>query len=147
VPEGIEAEVLEKRYLVVKAPEEEQSFTLRYELSNDRGGSAMSYVLVTVTEQAPLLPPTARDLPILTKDIAGKESFTVDVLDGYAFNPAGPNSDLVVTVEGPNEASAELLEQNGQIRVTPGEKRQAIAYRVTNELDELSALAFILVPE
>ncbi|QEE60940.1 tandem-95 repeat protein [Salinibacterium sp. dk2585] len=146
VPEGIEAEVLENRYLVIRAPEEEQSFTIRYELSNNRGGSAMSYVLVQVTPDAPLLPPTALDLPILTKDIAGEESITVDVLDGYAFNPAGPNDDLVVSVEGPNADSATLLERNGQIRVTPGEKRQAIAYRVTNEADELSALAFILVP-
>jgi hypothetical protein len=146
VPEGVDAEVLEKRFLVVEAPQEEQSFTIRYELSNDRGGSVMSYVLVQVTEDAPLLPPTATDVPILTKDIAGEETFTVDVLDGYAFNPSGPNSDLVVTVEGPNESAAQLLERNGQIEVTPGEKRQAIAYRVTNEADELSALAFILVP-
>jgi hypothetical protein len=146
VPEGVDAEVLEKRFLVVEAPQEEQSFTIRYELSNDRGGSVMSYVLVQVTEDAPLLPPTATDVPILTKDIAGEETFTVDVLDGYAFNPSGPNSDLVVTVEGPNASAAQLLERNGQIEVTPGEKRQAIAYRVTNEADELSALAFILVP-
>lgn len=146
VPEGIEAEVLEERFLVVKAPDEEQSFTIRYELSNDRGGSVMSYALVQVTEDAPLMPPTASDVPILTKDIAGEETFTVDVFDGFAFNPAGPNSDLVVSIEGPNISSAELLERNGQIRVTPGEKRQAIAYRVTNEVDELSAWAFILVP-
>ncbi|MCW4384921.1 Ig-like domain-containing protein [Salinibacterium sp. SYSU T00001] len=146
VPEGISAEVIDRRFLVLEAPNEEQSFSIRYELSNDRGGSVMSYVLVTVTEDAPLLPPTALDVPILTKDIAGEETVTVDVLDGYAFNPAGPNSDLVVSVEGPNAGSAELLEQGGQIEVTPGEKRQAIAYRVTNEADELSAMAFILVP-
>ncbi|WP_159078190.1 Ig-like domain-containing protein [Salinibacterium hongtaonis] len=146
VPEGIDAEVIDKRFLVVKAPDDVQSFTIRYELSNDRGGSVMSYVLVQVTEDAPLLPPTAEDVQILTKDIAGEETFTVDVLDGYAFNPSGPNSDLVVSIEGPNKSSAQLLERNGQIEVTPGKKRQAVAYRVTNEADELSALAFILIP-
>src|SRR5690606_31231930 len=61
------------------------------------------------------------------------------------FNPAGSNDDLVVGVEGPNADAAELLE-DGTITVTPGEKRMAIAYRVTNEVDELSAMAFILVP-
>lgn len=146
VPEGIDAEVIGRQYLVVEAPETEQSFSLRYELTNDRGGKVMSYVLVQVTPDAPLLPPTAEDLPIATKDIAGEESVTVDVLDGFAFNPSGPNSDLVVTVGGPNADAAKLLERNGRIEVTPGTKRQAIAYRVTNEADELSAMAFILVP-
>lgn len=146
VPDGIDARVLGQRYLVIEAPDTEQSFSLRYELTNDRGGAAMSYVLVKVTPDAPLLPPSATDIPILTKDIAGEESITVDVFDGFAFNPSGPNEDLVLTVEGPNADAAELLERNGQIEVTPGEKRQAIAYRVTNEVDELSAMAFILVP-
>jgi hypothetical protein len=146
VPKGIEAKVVKRQYLVIEAPETEQSFSLRYELTNNRGGSVMSYVLVQVTEDAPLLPPSATDIPILTKDIAGEESITVDVFDGFAFNPGGPNEDLVVTVEGPNAKAGKLLESPGKIKVTPGEKRQAIAYRVTNEVDELSAMAFILVP-
>jgi len=146
VPEGIKAEVVRGQYLVVTAPDEVQSFSLRYELTNDRGGKAMSYVLVQVTPDAPLLPPSAEDLPILTKDIAGKESIKVDIFDGYAFNPSGKTEDLVITLEGPNAGAAELLEVNGEIQVTPGESRQAIAYRVTNEADELSAMAFILVP-
>ncbi|MBC7633384.1 Ig-like domain-containing protein, partial [Aeromicrobium sp.] len=146
VPEGIEAEVVGRQYLVVTAPDTEQSFSLRYELTNDRGGKTMSYVLVTVTPDAPLLPPSADDVPILTKDIAGKKSITVDVFAGYAFNPSGKTEDLVVSVEGPNAGAAALAERNGQIDVTPGPLRQAIAYRVTNEADELSAMAFILVP-
>lgn len=146
VPEGIEAEVVRGQYLVLTAPEEVQSFSLRYTLSNDRGGNDVSYVLVQVTPDAPLLPPSAEDLPILTKDIAGEDSITVDIFDGYAFNPSGKTEDLVVSLEGPNAGSAELLEVNGQIQVTPGDSRQAIAYRVTNEADELSAMAFILVP-
>lgn len=146
VPEGIDAEVIDRRYLVITAPDTEQSFSLRYELTNDRGGKSMSYVLVQVTPDAPLLPPSADDVPIATKDIAGKKSITVDVFDGFAFNPAGPTDDLVVSVEGPNADAAELLEKNGEIEVTPGETRQAIAYRVTNEADELSAMAFIIVP-
>ncbi len=52
-----------------------------------------------------------------------------------------------MTVEGPNADSATVLEAPGQIEITPGETRQAIAYRVTNEEDDLSAMAFILVPE
>lgn len=146
VPEGIDARVVGRQYLVIEAPETEQSFSLRYELTNNLGGATMSYVLVKVTPDAPLLPPSATDIPILTKDIAGEVSITVDVFDGFAFNPSGSNEDLVVSVEGPNAGAAELLESPGKIEVTPGATRQAIAYRVTNEVDELSAMAFILVP-
>jgi len=146
VPEGIDAKVVKGQYLVVTAPDEVQSFSLRYELTNDRGGKVMSYVLVQVTPDAPLLPPSADDLPILVKDIAGKENITVDIFDGYAFNPAGETEDLVVTLEGPNAGSAELADRNGEIIVTPGDTRQAIAYRVTNEEDQLSAMAFLVVP-
>lgn len=146
VPEGIDAEVVDRRYLVVTAPDTEQSFSLRYELTNDRGGKTMSYVLVQVTPDAPLLPPSADDVPIATKDIAGEKSITIDIFDGYAFNPAGVTEDLVVSVEGPNADAATLLDKNGEIEVTPGPTRQAIVYRVTNEEDDLSAMAFILVP-
>ncbi|MDF1479346.1 Ig-like domain-containing protein [Leifsonia sp. H3M29-4] len=146
VPDGIVAEVVDLKYLVITAPETEQSFSLRYELTNDRGGSAVTYVLVQVTPDAPLLPPSADDVPILTREIAGKESITVDLFDGFAFNPAGRTEDLVVTLEGPNASAGEVLETPGRVTVTPGESRQAIAYRVTNVEDDLSALAFIIVP-
>ena len=146
VPEGIEAEVVGRRYLVLTAPDTEQSFSLRYELTNTLGGKSMSYALVKVTPDAPILPPSAEDIPILQKQIAGKKSITVDVFDGNAFNPSGPTKDLVVSIEGPNAGAAVQLEKKGTIEVTPGPTRQAIAYRVTNEEDALSAMAFILVP-
>ncbi|WP_309619966.1 Ig-like domain-containing protein, partial [Salinibacterium sp.] len=125
VPAGIDAEVVGRQYLVITAPKTEQSFSLRYELTNNRGGKTMSYVLVTVTPDAPLLPPSADDVPILTKDIAGKKNITVNIFDGYAFNPSGKTKDLVVSLDGPNAAAATLLERNGQIEITPGPTRQA----------------------
>ena len=146
VPQGVKAAVVKGQYLVLTAPDREQSFSMRYELTNNRGGKSVSYVLVKVTKDAPILPPTAEDISILPKTIAGKQSTTVDVFDGHAFNPSGVTEDLVVTVEGPNADSAKLLEKNGRIEVTPRATRQAIIYRVTNEKDRLSALAFILVP-
>jgi hypothetical protein len=147
VPEGIDAEVVRGQYLVVTAPDSVQSFSMRYELTNDSGGKTLSYALVKVDPNAPILPPTAEDVPILTKDVAGKKTITVDIFDGYAFNPSGITEDMVVTVEGPNAKSAQVLDENGKIEVTPGETRQAVAYRVTNKADNLNAMAFLLVPE
>ena len=146
LPEGIKAEVVDRQYLVITAPDTVQSFTFRYELTNNRGGRAVNNVLVQVTPDAPILPPTADDVPIAIKDIAGKDSITVNIFDGFAFNPSGRTQDLVVSLEGPNAGSAALLERNGMIEVTPGPTRQAIAYRVTNEDDDLSAAAFLIVP-
>lgn len=147
VPEGVGAEVVDGRYLVLTAPEEEGAFSLRYTLENELGGSARSYVQVQVTPDAPLLPPSATDVTLSLKQIAGERSVTVDIFDGYAFNPAGTNAELEVSLEGPNAGSAEVVpEAHGKITVTPSERRQAIAYRVTNVDDELSATAFIVVP-
>jgi len=147
VPDAVEAKVVDGRYLVLTAPSEEGAFSLRYTLENDLGGSATSYVQVQVTPDAPLLPPSARDLTLSLKEIAGKKTVTVDIFDGYAFNPSGTNDELAVSLEGPNADAGEIVEQQqGKITVTPGERRQAIAYRVTNEQDELSATAFIVVP-
>src|SRR5690606_24212772 len=47
---------------------------------------------------------------------------------------------------GPNAGAGEVLETAGRVEVTPGPQRQAIAYRVTHTEDELSAIAFNLVP-
>ena len=69
---------------------------------------------------------------------------TVQPLDD-ATNPGGLVDDLVVTVEGPNAGRAEVTPDGG-IVVKPGRKRYAVAYRLTNELDELSAMAFVIVP-
>ena len=147
VPEGVEASVVDRRYLVLTAPREEGSFSLRYTLNNALGGSAKSYVQVQVTPDAPLLPPIARDVTLTLKQIAGEKSVTVDIFDGYAFNPSGTNAELEVSLEGPNAGSAQLVpEQHGKITVVPGERRQAIAYRVTNAQDELAATAFLVVP-
>ncbi len=46
---------------------------------------------------------------------------------------------------GPNAGRAEVT-PSGDIVVAPGRERYAVAYRLTNELDELSAMAFIIVP-
>jgi hypothetical protein len=146
VPKGIDAKVVDGQFLVVKAPNTEQSFSVRYELTNNRGGSVMSYALIKVTPTAPLLPPVASDYAVKTKSIAGKKSTDISLFPTSAYNPSGVTNDMVLSFEGPNAKSAVALEAPGKVRVTPGKTRQAIAYRVTNEKDKLSAVAFILVP-
>ncbi|MFP7833942.1 Ig-like domain-containing protein [Marisediminicola sp. LYQ134] len=144
VPDDIPVEVERSQTVIIEAPDEEMSFSFRYELTNNLGGSSVSYVQVQVTPDAPILPPSADDIIIDTADIAGEQSISVDIYDNV-FNPGGRNSDLAVSLEGPNASSAEVLD-GGRVEVTPGETRQAIAYRVTDDVEDLDAMAFIIVP-
>ena len=147
VPRELEATVVDGRYLQLVAPAVEGSYSLRYELRNARGGSATTFVLVQVAADAPLTPPQTSDVALTLAEIAGKERLDVDLFDGYAFNPGGPNSRLVLTLEGPNASEATIQEgAHGVVEVRPGAVRRAIAYRMTDPETGLAGTAFILVP-
>ncbi|RJT84723.1 fibronectin type III domain-containing protein [Cryobacterium melibiosiphilum] len=130
--------------VIVEAPEAEGTFTLRYEITNGNGGADTAFVQVKVTADARIDPPTAVDHYVEPVDVESGDDVSVAVRDG-AENPGGLIADLVISLEGPNAASARLGD-NGQVSVTPTRERQAIAYRLTNAIDELSATAFIIVP-
>jgi hypothetical protein len=72
-------------------------------------------------------------------------SLAVD-LEGLIGNPAGLDADLVVSLEGPHAGIGSVEGGAQTIVVRPGERRTALAYRVTNPDDGLSATAFIVVP-
>jgi hypothetical protein len=144
VDEGIEAEIRDKRRVVVTAPDQEGAFTIRYEISNGHGGADTAFLQVAVKDDAEILPPTAEDQVIEPEDVVEVDSVTVEPLDD-ATNPGGLVEDLVVTLEGPNAGRAEMR-PDGAIVVQPGRERYAVAYRLTNELDDLSAMAFVIVP-
>lgn len=144
VDEGVEAEVREQRRVVVTAPEQEGAFTIRYEISNGHGGADTAFLQIAVKEDARILPPSAEDQVIEPEDVLDVDSVEVTPLDD-ATNPGGLVEDLVVTVEGPNADRAEV-QADGSIVVRPTKQRFAVAYRVTNELDALDAMAFVIVP-
>ncbi|MFD1715773.1 Ig-like domain-containing protein [Amnibacterium flavum] len=143
VDPGIEARVEGDRVLV-QAPETEAGYVVRYQITNGNGGVDQGFVQIRVTADATILPPTAVDQFVQQEQVDSGEPIEVDVLDG-AFNPNGRDRDLAVSFEGPNAASASLA-ADGTVTVVPGEKRIAIAYRLTDEVNDLSAAAFIIVP-
>lgn len=144
VGEGIEAEIRDRRRVVVTAPEQEGAYTIRYEISNGHGGVDSAFLQVAVSEDAVIDPPTAEDQVIEPSQVVAGEPVTVDPLKD-ATNPGGLVEDLVVSVEGPNAGRADLA-GDGTITVEPGRERYAVAFRLTNELDDLSAMAFVIVP-
>lgn len=143
VDDGLTAEVSKSR-VVIEVPEEEAFFTVRYQITNGKGGIDSAYIQVKVTKDAKPQFPEADDHVLEDADIVGKKTIDIDVLDG-AQNPGGLIDDLQPSVEGVNAASGEVRD-GGTIRVTLTDRRQAIAYRLTDPVTQLSGAAFIIVP-
>ncbi|SIN71475.1 Ig-like domain-containing protein [Agromyces cerinus] len=144
VDDALEAEIDDRRRVIVTAPEHEGAFTLRYEVSNGHGGADTAFVQVVVKHDATVLPPTAADQVVEPVDVVGVDTVRVDPLRD-ATNPGGLVDELVVRLEGPNAGRATVLD-DGTVEVRPSSRRFAVAFRLTNELDELDAMAFIVVP-
>ena len=143
IPSNVTAEV-DGGTVEIEAPDEETSFAIRYTISNGHGGTDNAYVQVRVTEKARIQPPGVEDHVVESRDVVAKRTVDIDLRDG-ASNPGGTVDDLVPSIEGPNAGAVELLE-DGIARVTLGETRTPITYRLTNEVDDLSSAAFIVVP-
>lgn len=143
VPEGVVATV-DGESVVVEAPDEEMTFALRYTIRNEKGGFDSAYIMVRVTPDATIQPPGVQDQIVEQDEVIGKETVDIDIFKG-ATNPGGTVADLVPTLEGPNAGSAEIRD-DGTVRVTLGDTRMAITFRLTNEQDSLSSAAFIVVP-
>ena len=144
IDKGIDAEIRDLRRVVVKAPEQEGAYTIRYDISNGHGGADSAFLQVAVTDDAVIEPPTAEDQVIEPEQVVDDSPITVHPLED-ATNAGGLVEDLVVAVDGPNAGRAEVL-SDGSIDVVPGRERYAVAYRLTNEIDDLSAMAFVIVP-
>ncbi|WP_448005057.1 Ig-like domain-containing protein [Agromyces bauzanensis] len=144
VDPALDAEVRDRRRIVVRTPADEGAFTVRYEISNGHGGADSGFLHLTVDRDAAVAPPTAEDQVIEPDDVVGVDEVTVRPLDD-ATNPGGLVDDLVVSVEGPNAGRARV-EADGRIVVRPAAERYAVAFRLANELDGVDAKAFVIVP-
>lgn len=143
VDDALTAEI-ERGQLVVTAPDVEGGYTIRYQITNNQGGVDSAFLQVMVTDEARIAHPTAIDHVIEPQQLVGEDSVVLDLREG-AVNPGGRVGDLVISLHGPNAGQATILE-DGTVRVVPDRWRSAIAYSLTNEIDELSASAFIIVP-
>ncbi|UCN16058.1 fibronectin type III domain-containing protein [Cellulomonas iranensis] len=144
VPEGVQAEVQGRR-IVVTAPPTPGVVPIVYLVTNDVGGSDYGTLTVTVTDDAPVEPPVARDVLVPAIDTLGKTEVSVDVL-AVAQNPSGPLSDLEVSVPASHGDVARVA-PDGQVVVTLVDHAQTVPYRLVNRTaPEADAYAFITVP-
>ena len=146
VGDGISAEVDDDNNVVIAAPDDEGSFSIRYGITNGNGGVDTAFVLVNVTEDAAPQYPVALDYYVPIDDVVENPDEVVVDLDGLIANPSGRASELVISVDGPNADLATVDQDAQTITITAADRRVAIAYTVTNEDDGLSGSAFIIVP-
>ncbi len=143
--EGIDAKV-EGRRIIVQAPPSPGVLQIAYTVTNGRGGRDSAVLTVNVLEDAPVLPPVARDVVVPAIDTLGRESVEVDVL-AVAQNPSGPLSDLEVSVPD-SAAGVASVTPTGSVVIMLGEHAQTVPYLLANSTARSTArtYAFITVP-
>ncbi|MDQ0373468.1 Ig-like domain-containing protein [Cellulomonas humilata] len=143
--QGIDARV-ENRRIVVQAPDEPGVLQIAYTASNERGGRDSGVLTVTVSADAPVLPPIARDIVVPATDTLDRTEVSVDVL-AVAQNPSGPLSDLEVSVPG-SQSDVARVSDSGQVVVTLVDHAQTVPYLLTNRTGSspVASYAFITVP-
>lgn len=134
--------------LILTAPAEPTVGTVRYTVVNAKGLTASGSVRVTVSPDAPMLEPVARDAFVqpgdLTADPLTGDAFVEVDLTGSVVNRSGRGSELTVSVDPVSAAAATLVDPR-TIRVGVSTVRQVIAYQVTDASGGRAG-AFIVVP-
>ncbi|MDY0915010.1 Ig-like domain-containing protein [Rathayibacter festucae] len=140
-PEGVTARLSAGRVLVT-TPEAEGDYPIQYTVADSRGATAIGSLLVTVAEEAALLPPIARDDAVTTAQITTAQTVEVPVLKNDE-DPDGVASELRVALLG--EPAGAVVGTGGVVTVTPGDEAQLLTYTAT-DADGLVATAFVRVP-
>ncbi|MDR3068965.1 MAG: hypothetical protein LBU50_05635, partial [Cellulomonas sp.] len=129
----------------VQAPTAPGVIQVQYTARNDRGGQGSAVLTVTVSADAPILPPVAKDVVVPAEETIGRTQVQVDVL-AVARNPSGPLSELEVAVPQSSVRTASVTADD-KVLITLTETTQVVAYQLVNSRDrEASAYAFITVP-
>lgn len=143
VTDGLDVQIEEQSFILA-APPEPTVGTLRYTVVNAKGLTATGTVRVTVSPDAPMPDPLAKDVFVQPADLTA-DSDTVDVdLRGSVTNRSGRSDRLTLSVDPSSVASASLVDGR-TIRVTMSAARQIVAYRVV-DANGAQAGAFIVVP-
>ena len=146
VPGALEAKEplapeVEGERIVVRTPDDDGSYGFYYAIEDSWGARAMGAVTLEVSEDAPLLPPVARDDVVMPGAIKPDQtSVSVKVLDNDE-DPDGAASDLDVSVV----ADTATVGDDGVVDVRLTTERQLLTYTVTDQ-DGLQAKAFVQVP-
>ncbi|MGO2809199.1 MAG: Ig-like domain-containing protein [Glutamicibacter arilaitensis] len=135
-----DVEVVDGR-VTLTSPPEDGNISVRYMISDGRGGTAAGTLSIKSDPEAQLLAPIARDDRVSLEEIIGDEQVNVDILRNDE-DPDGSTSELEITL--PDNPQTAQVSEDG-LAITATEDAQIIAYTLTDP-DELTSTAFVHVP-
>lgn len=143
--ETVVAEVVDGRFVRVTPPSTPGQYGLVYEIQNDLAGASQAFITVTVSPNAPLSAPVARDTVLSLTDILDRDEIAVDVL-ARVFFAEGEISDLGLQLVSGYESGA-TVQADRRVLVTVADQRQIIPFQVVHPVDPaIRSTAFIWVP-
>ncbi|QWW19166.1 tandem-95 repeat protein [Schaalia sp. 19OD2882] len=129
--------------VVLTAPAKEGTHLVTYMVSDGNGGRSQGVLSVLVREQAPLLPPIARDdAPDDTQVGQARRTGTV-VLD-VLRNDEDPDGDISRATVSSTDSGVRVLD-GGRLEVSLADEARIVIYTVT-DVDGLAASAVVTVP-
>lgn len=129
----------ERNTVDLRSPSEPGVYQFTYGVVDARGAAAIGTVMLTVSEEAELQAPVARDDPLPRDELELEVPLDVPVLENDLDADGDPSDLQLSVVTGPGRVVGDT------IQVTPSESFQVITYRVA-DLDGLTAEAFVSVP-
>ncbi|KQP53817.1 Ig-like domain-containing protein [Agreia sp. Leaf283] len=139
VPEGVIGEI-DRGRVTVTAPKTAGDYPVQYTIVDQYGATAVGQLLVSVSPDAPLQAPIARDDLVLVADVVGRTTTDVDVKKNDD-DPDGTIDALDVSVT----SGTATVRGNGELRIPLTPESQIITYTVT-DVDGQKASAFVFVP-
>ncbi|MET4002713.1 hypothetical protein ABIB48_001429 [Arthrobacter sp. UYCu511] len=145
-PEEMFPEITDQGKVLVRAPKETGIATMMYTVADKFGAKATGNIRMTVTPDAALKAPIARDDRVTVKQMLGKNTVDVPVLENDA-DPDGVTEDLKLSIQPVKGIVTEsaTVTSNGAVRIELGPQEQMIPYTITDQ-DGLQATAVIWVP-
>ncbi|WP_104092067.1 Ig-like domain-containing protein [Arthrobacter sp. GMC3] len=141
-PEEMKPSVTEQGRVLVTSPAAIGVVTMSYTVADPSGATAKANIRMTVTPDAPLRAPIARDDSVSVQEALGKNTVDVPVLKNDE-DPDGVAENLKVTLTRPTETAS--VGADGTVRVNLLPEPQMIPYTVTDQ-DKLTATAIIWLP-
>jgi hypothetical protein len=139
VPEGVTG-VVDRGRATITAPSTPGDYPVQYTIVDQYGATAVGQLLVTVSPDAPLREPIARDDLVLVADVVGRTTTDVDVTKNDD-DPDGTIDALDVSVT----SGTATVRGNGELRIPLTPESQIVTYTVT-DVDDQKASAFVFVP-
>ncbi|MFQ4149693.1 Ig-like domain-containing protein [Arthrobacter sp. LAPM80] len=141
-PQEMNPSVTELGRVLLTSPAKTGAATMGYTVSDPSGATATANIRMSVTPDAPLRAPIARDDEVTVREALGKNTVNIPVLKNDE-DPDGVAEQLTVTLAAPNPNASVNADGTLQVVLTP--QPQMVPYTVTDQ-DKLSSTAIVWLP-